>query len=108
MYQLSACNSNLKSMVGSIALPSLSNDTLLLLQGNTKPPFNEEAREKAGFTREWYEPLVTDEGRNARPQHAAVVPAGGKGEKEHGACHLSDYESEKLSTGSKPQYVTPA
>jgi hypothetical protein len=29
-------------------------------KGNTKPPFNEEAREKAGFTKSWYEPLIVD------------------------------------------------
>lgn len=37
-------------------------------KGNTKPPFNDEAREKAGFSSEWYEPLVTDEGRSSRPE----------------------------------------
>lgn len=29
--------------------------------GNLKPPFNDEARAQAGFTAEWYEPLVLEE-----------------------------------------------
>eukprot|EP00892_Ulva_mutabilis_P009735 jgi/Ulvmu1/7133/UM034_0039.1 len=28
-------------------------------KGNTKPPFNERAREQAGFTEAWYKPLMT-------------------------------------------------
>lgn len=27
-------------------------------KGNTKPPFNEAAREQAGFTEAWYKPLA--------------------------------------------------
>jgi Protein of unknown function (DUF455) len=30
-------------------------------KGNTKPPFNEAARAKAGFTPAWYMPLSSDE-----------------------------------------------
>jgi hypothetical protein len=36
----------------------------LHFKGNTKPPFNEGARARAGFTPEWYLPLATSTSRN--------------------------------------------
>lgn len=34
-------------------------------RGKLKPPFNDEARAKAGFTKSWYEPLSSDAQRDA-------------------------------------------
>lgn len=43
--------------------------------GNLKPPFNHEAREKAGFEESWYLPLVEKTGRRRALADSAEASA---------------------------------
>lgn len=51
-------------------------------RGSLLPPFNTEARTKAGFTEDWYLPLAVKKEKPAPVAAAAVEPAESKGEEE--------------------------